>query len=50
MATHSGGLAAIALSLAVLMACACFRAGGYARTRRFFLPPPKRDLTEGVVA
>jgi hypothetical protein len=50
MVTHLGGLAVIALSLAVLMACACFRAGGYARTRRLFLPPSDRDLTKGVAA
>lgn len=50
MVTDLGGLDVIAPLLAVLMAFACIRPGGNARTRPLLLPRPEPDMTRGVAA
>ncbi|BCA00730.1 MULTISPECIES: hypothetical protein [Bradyrhizobium] len=50
MVTDLGGLDVIAPLLAVLMAFACIRPGGNARTCPLLLPRPEPDMTRGVAA
>jgi hypothetical protein len=50
MVTDLGGLDVIAPLLAVLMAFACIRPGGDARTCPFLLSCPEPDMTRGVAA